>query len=148
MDKEKFITIAIGLIVGVATAVGYFAVTKIVPQLGKKNPVEIITPKPQTTPLPQPSPATTNATKLSLDLPVDNSATKDSTSTVSGQTSSNATLIIFSNAEQKIATAEANGKFNESLRLEEGLNVISVTAIGEKNNPGIIFRNVTLEINP
>ncbi len=141
MDKEKIITIAIGLAVGIIAATGYFAATKILPQLGKKNPVEIVVPT-------KPSPTVQNNTiKLNLDLPVDNSSTKINAATVSGTTNPGATMIMFGNADQKIATAGADGKFSDSIKLEEGLNVISVTAIVASQTPNVITRNVTLEIS-
>ncbi len=140
MDKEKLITIAIGLAVGIIAATGYFAATKILPQLGKKNPVEIVVPKPSPT-------AQNNAVKLDLDLPVDNSSTKINVATVSGTTNPGATMILFGNADQKIATAAADGKFGDSIKLEEGLNVITVTAIVASQTTNVITRNVTLEIS-
>lgn len=147
MDKEKLITIAIGLAVGIIAATGYFAATKILPQIGKKNPVEIIMPKAQDKPTTPPPTTSANSSKLTLDLPSDNSSTKGSVATVSGQASPNATIIIFGNADQKVATAGADGKFKDSIKLEEGLNVISVTAIVASQTPNDITRNVTLEIS-
>lgn len=146
MDKEKLITIGIGLLVGIGAASLYFAATKVIPQIGKKNPVEIIQPKslPST---PRPSVNSANKAQLSLNLPTGNSTVAEATSTVSGQTSPNATVVIFSNAYEKIATAGADGKFNDNVKLEEGLNVISITAFDGKNDPNTIIRNATLEIS-
>ena len=145
VDKEKIFTIAIGLAVGILAASGYFLVTKGVPNLTKVNPIQIIQPKNK----PNPSvPPTHNGkqTPLSLDLPIDNSSTQNKTATVSGQTAPNATVVIYANADQNIASAAADGKFKYQIQLENGLNVISVTAMDGTNTPNVIYRNVTLEI--
>lgn len=141
MDKEKLLTIGIGLLVGVGVALLYFTATKFIPQITRENPVAIIQPQ---TPS---SPKSESQTPLSLNFPLDNSAVPDATSTISGQTVANANIIIFSNTAEKIATAASDGKFNESIKLEEGLNVISITVLYGKNNPVTIIRNVTLEIS-
>ncbi len=141
MDKEKLLTIGIGLLVGVGVAVLYFTATKFIPQITRKNPVAIIQPQ---TPS---SPSIENQTPLSLNFPLDNSTVTDSISTVSGQTDPNANIIIFANTGEKIATAASDGKFNESIKLEEGLNIVSVTVLYGNKNPVTIIRNVTLEIS-
>lgn len=141
MDKEKLLTIGIGLLVGVGVAILYFTIAKFIPQMNRKAPVTVVSPQTSA-----PS-ETTNKTPLSLDFPLDNSTVTDPISTISGQTGANANIIVFANSTEKIATASSDGKFNESIKLEEGLNVISVTVLFEKNNPVTIVRNVTLEIN-
>jgi hypothetical protein len=141
MDKEKLLTIGIGLLVGVGVALLYFTATKFIPQITRKNPVAVIQPQAPSSPTPE------KQTPFSLDFPLDNSTVTEAIGTVSGQTSPSANIIIFANTAEKIATAASDGKFNESIKLEEGLNAISVTVLSEQNNPVTIIRNVTLEIS-
>lgn len=138
MDKEKIITIVLGLAVGVLAAGGYFAAVKILPGL-KKTPEKIIV---QPTPAPAP---TKNETFLTLDQPKDNSSVTDSPITISGKTAPGINLIIFGNAEEKIASADATGSFSAQLKLEDGENQISVTTLESK--PVTIKKTVTLEIS-
>ncbi len=137
MNKEKIITIVIGLLVGVLAAGGYFAAVKILPNL-KKPPEKIIV---------QPAPIIPikNETSLILDQPKDNSSTTDSPITISGKTLPGINLIIFGNAEEKIASADATGSFSAQLKLEDGENQISVTTL--ENKPITIRKTITLEIS-
>lgn len=138
MDKEKIITIVLGLTVGALAAGGYFAAAKILPNL-KKTPEKIIV---QPSPVPAP---TKNETSLVLDQPKDNSSVTDSPITISGKTAPGINLIIFGNAEEKIASADATGSFSAQLKLEDGENQISVTTLESK--PVTIKKTVTLEIS-
>lgn len=137
MNKEKIITIVVGLLVGILAAGGYFAVSKALPNL--KKPAEKI--------IVQPAPIipTKNETSLILNEPKDNSSTTDSPITISGRTLPGINLIIFSNAEEKIASADATGSFSARLKLEDGENQISVTTL--ENKPVTIKKTVTLEIS-
>lgn len=137
MDKEKIITIVLGLTVGALAAGGYFAASKILPNL-KKTPEKIIV---------QPAPITPvrNETSLVLDEPKDNSSTLNSPIIISGKTLPGTNLVIFGNAEEKIASADATGSFSAQLKLEDGENQISVTTLESK--PVTIKKTVTLEIS-
>lgn len=137
MNKEKIITIVVGLLVGILAAGGYFAVSKALPNL--KKPAEKI--------IVQPAPIIPikNETSLILNEPKDNSSTTDSPITISGKTLPGLNLIIFSNAEEKIASADATGSFSAQLKLEDGENQISVTTLESK--PVTIKKTVTLEIS-
>lgn len=133
MDKEKLITIAIGLAVGVAIAGLYFAAVKFVPNLGKTPPTITFNPPP-------PAPA---AKSLIVNQPVDETTTKDSPITISGQAAPAAQIIVFAPAEEKIASADAAGNFSTTLKLEDGENEISVSLFSRET----IKRHVILEIS-
>lgn len=139
MNKEKIITIVVGLAVGILAAGGYFAVVKILPNL--KKPGEKIIVQPETLPAATESAQTT----LILDQPKDNSSVTDSPITISGKTAPGINLIIFGNAEEKIASADATGSFSAQLKLEDGENQISVTSLESK--PVTVKKTVTLEIS-
>lgn len=144
MDREKLITIVVGLAVGILATGSYFAAIKILP--GLRKPGEQITLKPaveETSKETPPQPA-----GLNLDLPADHSATSEATTLVTGKTAPGATIIVFANADEKVATADASGDFSTIIKLEEGDNEISVTLVSGQNPPMIVKRNVTLEISP
>lgn len=137
MDKEKIITIIVGLTVGALAAGGYFAVVKILPNL-KKTPEKIIVQPAAIIPI-------KDETSLIISEPKDNSSVTDSPITVSGKTAPGINLVIFGNAEEKIASADATGSFSAQLKLEDGENQISVTTL--ENKPVTIKKTVTLEIS-
>ena len=133
MDKEKIITVAIGLLVGIVIAGGYFAAVKFLPKLSQKpTPVAFASP----------SPTPQKTVNLTLDSPADETTTKDSPINVSGTALPNTKIIIFSNAEEKIASAVATGKFSATIKLEDGENAISVSDLTTT-----IKRTVVLEIS-
>lgn len=133
MDKEKLITIVIGLIVGVAIAGLYFAAVKFLPNLSKTPPAITFNPPP-------PTPAIKS---LTVNQPADETTTKDSPITVSGQALAGSKIVIFGAAEEKIASADTTGNFATTLKLEDGENEITITSL-----PETIKRNVILEISP
>lgn len=137
MNKEKIITIVVGLAVGILAAGGYFAAVKILPNLKKPEEKIIVQPAP-ITPIKK-------ETSLALDQPKDNSSVTDSPVTISGKTAPGINLIIFGNAEEKIASADAAGSFSAQLKLEDGENQISVTTL--ESEPVTVKKTVTLEIN-
>ena len=130
----------VGLLVGVLAAGSYFATVKILP--GLKNRGDKIIVQPVTQPL---TASPNSSINLNLEQPADNSSVTESPITVSGKTLPGTLVIIFGNAEEKIASASATGTFSAQLKLEDGENQISVTAIDDK--PVTVKRTVILEIS-
>lgn len=143
MDKEKLITIGIGLLVGILFAGSYFLAIKLLPQLRGKQDTVIFTPSNPTTP-----PAPKNALDLNLSAPDNFIATSEATITFLGQTAPQSRIIIVAPSDEKVASADASGNFNSPVKLEEGENEISVTAIDSAGNVATVKRSVTLEISP
>ncbi|MCL4389809.1 MAG: hypothetical protein M1484_03560 [Patescibacteria group bacterium] len=137
MDKEKIITVVIGLAVGVTAAGGYFLATKYLPDLASKQKIINVTPAQQVLPAASPSAA------LTVTNPDDYSSTTNDSVTVAGQTAPGAKVIIFANIDDRVASADAQGNFSADIKLEEGENIISVTT-----NNTTVNRDVTLEIIP
>lgn len=140
MDKEKIITIGIGLLVGVSAAAIYFAATRYLPSLRPQDKVTFNTASPK--------PSANKQLTLTLNKPDDHTSTTDNPMIVSGQTKAGAKLVFFANAEEKVASAGGQGQFSTNLKLEEGENEISVMAIDDQGNMTVVKRNVTLEISP
>lgn len=143
MDKEQIITVIIGLVVGALIVAGYFAAKNFLPALKPKPSTVIVTqpPIPQT---PQ-NPQTLPLTLINL---TDKSSTKSSEIIISGQTATAAAVFFFSNIDEKIASANAQGNFSGSLKLEDGENEINITAFLNGKSSQTIRKNVTLEISP
>jgi hypothetical protein len=144
MDKEKVITIVVGLAVGILATGGYFAAIKILP--GLKKPGEQMTLQPKVEDTPKETPALPK--DLDLSAPADHSATSEATIVVAGKAGPAATVIVFANADEKVATTDAEGNFSTIIKLEEGDNEISAAMFSGQNPPTIVKRNVTLEISP
>lgn len=135
MDKEKIITIIIGLVVGIVIAGGYFAAIKFLPKFSQNNQKVTFTP-PQT---PTASPSAT----LTVSQPENQISVNQSPTTVSGKTTPGTRIIIFANVDEKIASADASGNFSADIKLEDGENEISINSLNET-----IKRIITLEIKP
>lgn len=139
MDKEKIITIVIGLLVGIVLASLYFAAAKFLPQLSNPAPKVVFNP-----PKNNPSPI---ATTLTVTQPTDEATTKETPLAVQGQALPGAQIVIFGPAEEKIASADATGKFATTIKLEEGANPISFSVVSTDGQLETLFRNVILEIS-
>lgn len=141
MDKEKILTIFLGLLVGGLLAGGYFASGKLLPLISGKKPEAItITSKPKT-------PAVKNSALLTITAPEDFLNTPDTTVTFTGKTLAGAKLIVFANADEKIATAAASGEFSFDVKLESGDNEVTITAFDpDSSQKTTIKRNIIKEI--
>ncbi len=142
MLREKVVTIIIGLVVGAMLAGAYFFGPTLVaktqqPSEEKQTPTQTS----QTSTTPTPSPKKT----LTVTSPEDNSVATKADLKVAGTATPNAKLIVFTNADQKQVTAGSNGKFETTVKIEEGENEISVTDLTPEIQT--ITRNVTLEVS-
>lgn len=141
MDKEKFITIGIGLLVGICAAIIYFLAVRYLPAKFQGEKKTTFTPSTSLQ-----SPVSSN--QFTIDKPDDRIATTSSQVTFSGTANPGSRLVFLANNDEKIASVGALGKFSVDIKLEDGENEISVTAIDENKNMVVIKRNITLEITP
>lgn len=141
MDKEKVVTILIGLVVGAGLASAYFLSSKFLPKgIGLPKQEIITTQKP-----PQPQ----NSSKaFTIDQPDDNISTTGNSVTVAGKAPTGQMLVIFANADEKVASVSADGVYNANIKLEEGVNEISVTTIDPSGKPTTLKREIIMEITP
>lgn len=136
VDKEKILTIGIGLAVGISAAATYFIVIHFLPGRSTNQ----ATFSPQTAPK-------SKQLAISLTGPDDHIATTAATITFSGQTQTEAKLIFFANADEKVASADAQGNFSADINLEQGKNIISLTALDKFGNTMVVKRDITQEIS-
>lgn len=139
MFREKLVTIIIGLVVGALLAGLFFFGPSLVSQTKKETKVVNPAPKAKVT-------VDIKSSKLTLIIqsPEDNSSTTSAEIKITGSTNPKTDLVIFANADQKNITSSASGKFETTIKLEEGENEISVTDL--QNPMQTVTRNVTLEI--
>ncbi len=142
MDKEKIVTITIGLFVGAALASLYFFGGKLLSKIPSKGTHLITTSA-------KPSPASPKITPagISISTPEDNASTTVNPIPLTGQTSPNTPVVLYANADEKIATSDASGKFTANIKLEEGENEVTATIIDITGKPITVKRNITLEIS-
>ncbi len=145
MDKEKLITIAIGLLVGISIAGLYFAAVKFLPNLRFLPSKMVLNSTPSGTDKNSTSSGSTAA--LAVTQPQDETTTKDSPITVAGKSQPGAEIIIYSNADEKVASADAQGNFSADIKLEEGENAISITSLPTTGKPETVQRSIILEIS-
>ncbi len=138
MDKEKIITIVIGLAVGIGVAGGYFAAIKFLPRFSGNTPKLTYTP-------PSSTPTATEA--LTITSPDDNSSTSESPITVKGAAKPGTPIVLYAPADEKIASADASGNFSADIKLEDGQNEITVTTLSDTGIAESVKRTIILEIS-
>lgn len=142
MNKEKAITIFIGLLLGAIIAGGYFYWTKF-------RTIDII---PNRIEEPQENNNSNEEQTLSTDspilitLPQDNISVTADTITIGGITKASSQVVIFANAEEKVITSDSEGKFETTLELEDGENVVTATLVDSDGKLYTDTRTVTLEV--
>lgn len=142
MDKEKAITVVIGLLVGAGLASAYFLSAKFFPPNNRSKQEIITPPKKEDQVL-----SSISQIGFSLDSPVEGAATSEAIIKVSGKASQGSPVIVFANTDEKMASADGQGNFQADIKLEEGANAISVSTFSENSKIMTIKRNVILEVS-
>lgn len=142
MDREKIITIVLGLVVGIILAATYFFGSKFLPNFNKQaKPTAAITKR-----IPPREKTDDKIITLTITDPDDNSSTSDKTIRLSGTYTPNSTIVLFAPDDEKIATSDAQGKFNFDVVLEGGENEITVSSFNKDGKLISAKRNVTMEV--
>lgn len=135
MKTEKFIISFVAILVGIVVAAGAFFIyqqTKTVPLSETKvisiNPVTV-TPAP--------------SIFLAVDRPGDEEVTDKKTITVSGKTAADAVVLISTNTSDQIINPAQNGNFSVTQSIEDGVNIIVVTAIAPNGQEAKVIRTIT-----
>ncbi len=121
MKKEKiilsFIAVAVGLLI--AGAAYYFYQTS----------KTLSTKDQQTVGIKKPSPTPKKTIFLSITEPKDEEVFDKKVITVAGKTPSDATIIILTENDQQVIKPTANGNFSTTVNIEDGQNIIKITAV-------------------
>jgi len=133
MRKETIVAILFGLIVGLFLTYGFYRAKLAIGP--RPNPVS--TPTPGTTPSPAPSTG-----QLTLISPADESVQADKSTTITGKTVPNATIVILVNDAETVTLSDTTGNFSQARTLESGSNVIVVNVLDVSGGTLVVERTV------
>lgn len=135
MRAEKVVLSFIALLLGLLAAgvVFYFyQSTKVV----SPSKLKQITIK-STSPTPEPS------IYLSIDSPKDESVLDKKTVTISGTTTPDAVIVVSTYSSDQVVSPAQNGNFSISQSLQDGQNLIEITAIAPNGEEAKVTKTVT-----
>ena len=138
MKKEKTVLSLIAITIGLLFAGVAFYIyqyTKILPPVKTKT-VSVNAPTPTSKP----------TIYLFLNEPSDEKIFAKKVITVSGKTESNATVVIMTKSDFDIVKPSSIGDFSTTINLDDGANIIKVTAIAPNGEEQTIERTVGFTI--
>ena len=128
----SFVAVLIGLLVA-GIAFYFYQMTKALP--ASKNTTIAIRISPSPTPdLNQ---------VLAITTPDDETVTSKKIVTLSGRTEKNATIIVSSDTADQVVSPAGNGDFSLTVTLDDGVNLLYITAIFPDGNEKKIMRTIT-----
>lgn len=122
MKKELFISVLVGLIVGLVIVFGFYR-TKTILTPTNENPILEESPSPEA--------SAEIISNLVVHSPLNESIQDSGEVTIAGSTNKNEFVVILVNDEDFVTTADESGNFSISANLETGSNVIQVHSINE-----------------
>ena len=135
MKQERvilsFIMVLIGLLVAGA-AFYFYQSTKVIPNTKTRLTIS-----------PTPTPTPKSNIFLILNDPTDESVVGSKTLLISGKTTSDAAVMVITDADQQIIQPSSEGNFSTTITLESGENVIQVQAIAPDGGTKFLQRTVT-----
>ena len=135
MKKEKIILSFGADIVGLLVAVVLFFFYQSTKKISSNNIDKII--------INAPTPTPESAVYLTVDRPRDEEVSIKRTIAVSGKTVPGAKIIIATQSDQVAATPTKNGDFSTDITLDDGENILEVTAIATNGEVTSLKRVVT-----
>ncbi|MEX2007337.1 MAG: hypothetical protein WD992_01050 [Candidatus Levyibacteriota bacterium] len=135
MKKERIVLAFIAGLIGLLVAGILFYIyesTKTVTTKAENNPVTTEAKK-----------STSLSVFLSISKPVDESVLGSKVVEVSGKTKPDATIIILTSLDEKVVAPTANGDFSTTVNIDDGQNLIEITAIAKDGQQQKILRTVT-----
>lgn len=138
MKQERvilsFIMVVIGLLVA-GVAFYMYQGTKSIPN----SRTSILVPSPTPTPI-------NTSVYLNVDSPTDESVVDNKTVTVSGKTTSDATIVIMTNSDQKVIAPSGQGDFSTTIIIADGTNLIRVIAFGVDGQSTTVQKTITYSL--
>ena len=119
MKKEVILAIIIGFSLGLVITFGIYTARQAVSRHQAANP----------SPSPQAAPAATSIHSLTLTAPETETVFTTAETTISGTTTPNALVTLFTEDTELLVYADNTGKFSTPITLVGGANDITVTAI-------------------
>src|SRR5690606_19260256 len=134
MKKEKIIILFIAIFIGLIFAlVGFF----IYQQSKSITPNEI-----KDISIEKPKPSPEPSIFITIDRPNDEQVVDKRTIAVSGKTNPNAKIVILTPTSEEAGIAAKDGSFSTDIILDEGENIIEISAIAENGEIAKIRRTV------
>lgn len=126
MRKEVILAVIIGILLGGIILYGInLANSSSKINFGDKEATEEGSPATPTT-------VKQNTSQISLIYPLDNAVVTDSQLTLKGTAKANANIAIVTESDDILTTADSSGNFSSAINLVSGENVITITAVDEK----------------
>lgn len=135
MKTEKIILSFVALFTGLLAAGVVFYLyqsTKVVPA-DKTKPIALTSP----------SPTPKSSFFLNISSPLDEEVVGKKSVIVSGNTAKDALIIVTSSVIDEVITPSQNGNFSTTITLEDGQNIIEITAIRPTGEEIVEKRTVT-----
>ena len=121
MKKEKIILSFIAALIGIVVAIGAFFIyqstKKVDPSEIKKISIE------------DPTPTPSSSVFVTIERPRDEEVTDERLITISGKTVPNAKIVVLTQSNEEAAVAASNGNFSTEITLDDGDNIIEISAI-------------------
>lgn len=136
MGREKallsFIAVVVGLLVG-GSAFYFYENSKAIPSPQQVKIISAISPSPTSKP----------SIFLTISKPSDEEVVQKKILTISGKTTNIATIIILTGSTEEIISPTSNGDFSTTINIENGQNLIEITAIAPNREISKAIRTVT-----
>lgn len=136
MKTEKIILSFIAIFVGLLVAGGIFYIYQMTKQI-PQDKADTITIKSH----PIPTPNSNNY--LTIESPKDEEILDRKTITISGKTLSNTTIIVSTEGSDQVVKPTAMGSYSVTTTIDNGVNLLSVTAIFPDGTEKTVKRTVT-----
>ncbi len=92
---------------------------------------------------PPPSPTTNPALSLTVTSPSDEQVFDKKTITVSGRTQPGSIVVITGTSSDEVVTPASNGNFTTTVTIDDGQNLLEITAIAPTGSETVIKKIVT-----
>lgn len=134
MTKEKIILSFVAVLIGLlaASAIFYFY-----------QQTKVISKDLQKTVLTRPSPTPKPSVILTVDEPADEKIYDTKIVKISGKTEPDALIVILTENSEDVLNPAKNGDFSTTISLENGTNLIQITAVGKNGDTNTIERTVS-----
>ncbi|MGA2967727.1 MAG: hypothetical protein ABSD69_00955 [Candidatus Levyibacteriota bacterium] len=135
MKQERVILSFVAVLIGLLAAGIAFYFYQSTKTLPPSNQITVNAPTPTQTPKP--------TVYISLNTPDDETIVASKTLTINGKTNPNATIIIYTNADQQVIQPSSQGDFSTTLTLDDGENLLKLMSILPGGEATTIQRTVT-----
>lgn len=137
MKAEKVILSFLAIVIGVLVA-GFafylYQATKTIPDSKIKTVTSTTTPTPS---------QQSSSVILTIDSPKDEEVLDKKTITIAGRTNSDAIILISVSGNDQVITPASTGSFSATATLDDGTNIIEITAIAPNGEETTLTRTVT-----